>query len=249
MPSASAASRRSRPTLTEASRTASRPMSPNRSSRATVGCAAPRAGEMDEADRLRRRPAVRPGDSGDADRDLGARGAERALRHRHRRLTADRAVARERLGRNAEQFLLGRVGIDDEAALEHVRRAGNLRQKPGDEPAGARFRRRDHEPGRPVAGDEVGGAGDEVGGKHGGIGEPTRFRAVAKPAPAPSPADARRKTSAKCHGKIALDPRAPSRHENAGERLHGRHDFRRQTPSWLHSRYRRRSRAPRSSWS
>src|ERR1700690_2872578 len=34
---------------------------------------APGAGEMDEADRLRDRPTVRPGDSGDADRDLGAR--------------------------------------------------------------------------------------------------------------------------------------------------------------------------------
>ena len=99
--------------------------------------AAPGAGEMDKADRLRRRAAVRPGYSGDADRDLGARGAERAFGHRPRRMFTDGAVVRQRLGRNAEQFLLGGVGIDDEAALEHGRRAGNFRQKPGDQAARA----------------------------------------------------------------------------------------------------------------
>jgi hypothetical protein len=54
--------------------------------------AAPGAGEMDEADRLFRRPAVRPGDAGDADRDVGARSAQRPLGKRPRRLLADRAM-------------------------------------------------------------------------------------------------------------------------------------------------------------
>ena len=85
--------------------------------------------------------------------------------------------------RNAEQFLLGRVGIDDEAALEHVRRAWDLRQKGGDKPAGARFRRCGHETGRPVAGDKLSGAGDEIGGKHGAAGRLCDFDAVAKPLP------------------------------------------------------------------
>ena len=80
---------------------------------------------------------------------------------------ADCAVLRQRLGWNAEQFLFGGVGIDDEATLEHGRRAGNLGQKPGDQAAGAQFRRRGHEPGGPVAGDQRGCAVDEVGGNMG----------------------------------------------------------------------------------
>ena len=49
--------------------------------------APPGASEMDEPDRLFGAPAVRSGDFGDADRDLGARGAKRALCHRHRRMS------------------------------------------------------------------------------------------------------------------------------------------------------------------
>ena len=128
--------------------------------------AAPGAGEMDEADRLRRRAAVRPGDSGDADRDLGARFLERALGHRPRGLTADGAVLGQCLGRNAEQLLLGGVGIGDKAALEHVGGTRDLRQKCGNKPAGAGFGGRDHPPGGAITSDERGGADDEVGRKH-----------------------------------------------------------------------------------
>ena len=92
------------------------------------------AGEMDEADRLRRRAPVRPGDSGDADRDLGPRSRSAPSAIARAVSLAYRAMLRKRLGRNAKQFLLGGVGVDHEAALEHVRRPGNLRQEPGDQP-------------------------------------------------------------------------------------------------------------------
>ena len=74
------------------------------------------------------------------DREVGGGMGEGALRHRARRRRADRALSRRgrRLG-HAEHLLLGVVGIDDEAALDDRRRAGNFRQQARDQPAGAGF--------------------------------------------------------------------------------------------------------------
>ena len=140
-----AASSRSSPTLTEARRTASRPMSPNRSSRATVGAPRRAQAKWTSPTGFAAVPPSGPAMPVTLTATSARERLERPLGHRPRRLLADRAVPRERRGRNAEQLLLGRVGIDDEAALDHVGRARNLRQQPGDQPAGARFRRRDHQ--------------------------------------------------------------------------------------------------------
>ena len=81
---------------------------------------------MDETDGLLRRAAVRAGDSGDADRDVGARMGEGAQRHRARRRFADRAVGGQNVLGDAEHLLLGFIGIDDEAAFEDRRRTRNF---------------------------------------------------------------------------------------------------------------------------
>ena len=51
-------------------------------------------------------------------------------------------------GRHAEHRLLGGVRIGDEAALDHVGRAGDFGQRAGDQPAGAGFRGRDRQAAR-----------------------------------------------------------------------------------------------------
>src|SRR6516225_5707969 len=55
-------------------------------------------------------------------------------------LAAHGAVLCQRHRRDAEHRPFGFVAISDEAAFEHVRGAGNLGQRRGQEPAGARFR-------------------------------------------------------------------------------------------------------------
>ena len=117
-----------------------RPMSPNRTSRATVVAPAAAQANQTRPTGFSRRAAVRSGDARDADCDVGARGFERTLRHRPRRRLADRPVRPNRLGRNAQQILFGLVGIDHEAALDHRGRPGDFRQEPRDEAAGAGFR-------------------------------------------------------------------------------------------------------------
>ena len=69
--------------------------------------------------------------------------SESARRHRPRDLLAHRAVSFDQIRRHAEHLGLGVVGIGDEAALEHVRRAGHLGQHRRDQPAGAGFGRRE----------------------------------------------------------------------------------------------------------
>ena len=111
-------------------------MSPTRISRATV--AAPALAQANQT-----RPtgfsAVPP--SGPATpvtlTATSARGFERTLRHRPRRRLADRPVRPNRLGRNAQQVFFGFVGIDHEAALDDRGRAGDFREEPRDEAAGA----------------------------------------------------------------------------------------------------------------
>ena len=84
--------------------------------------AAPRGGEMDEADGLVRRPAARTGDSGDRDREVGARLCQRALRHGFGGRAAHCAVRRESRGRDREHELFRLVRVGDEAAIDHVGR-------------------------------------------------------------------------------------------------------------------------------
>ena len=147
-------------------RIADRESAPKRRSNANVGRPRRAQGEMDEPDRLLRRAAVRAGDSGDAHRDLGAGMGEGAERHRARRRFADRAVGGQNLVGNAEHLLLGFVGINDEAALEHRRRTRDFRQQGADQPAGAGFGRGELEAEIPAARFERGGAVDEKGREH-----------------------------------------------------------------------------------
>jgi len=79
-----------------------------------------RAGDVDQADRLRLRAAARPCDAGDRDADLGAGMRQAAFGHGARHLFADRADALDQGGGHAKHLGLGLVGVDDEAALDHV---------------------------------------------------------------------------------------------------------------------------------
>ncbi len=60
-------------------------------------------------------------------------------RHLGRRGLADRAVGGERLRAHAEHLRLGAVRVGDESALEPGRAAGDVGDRAGDEPAGARL--------------------------------------------------------------------------------------------------------------
>src|SRR5215217_4968824 len=118
-----------------------------------------RGGEMNEADRLLRRPAARAGNAGDGDGEIGARLRARTLRHGLGGLGADRAVRRERGGRNSQKELFGLVGIGDEAAIDHVRGAGNLRERRRHQAAGAGLRRRHLPPARAAEVEHARGGG------------------------------------------------------------------------------------------
>jgi hypothetical protein len=65
---------------------------------------------------------------------------ECALRHGERHRLADGAVLGQHGLGHAQQLRLRRVGISDEAALDHVGGAGNLGEQPGDQSAGAALR-------------------------------------------------------------------------------------------------------------
>ena len=113
---------------------------------------------MHEPDRLVGAAAAGTGDAGDGHREIGARMRERAARHGLGGLPADRAVIVERRRRHAQHLLLGLVRIGDEAAIDHVRRAGDFGQRAGHQPAGAGFGGRDFQAAR-AAGVEHGGGG------------------------------------------------------------------------------------------
>ena len=59
---------------------------------------------------------------------------DRAFGHRARDGFRYRAHIGDQIAGNTQHVLLGAVGIDDEAAIEHIRRTGNLRQKPAINP-------------------------------------------------------------------------------------------------------------------
>ena len=101
---------------------------------------------MHEADRLVGAAAAGAGDAGDGDDEIGVGFAERAARHRLGGLAAHRAVFLDGRSRHAEHLLLGLVRIGDEAAIDHVRGAGDVGERAGDQAAGAGFRRRDFQP-------------------------------------------------------------------------------------------------------
>ena len=72
---------------------------------------------------------------------------ERAARHRLGGLAADRAMPlQSRRAGTPSISCLACVRIGDEAAIEHVGRAGNFGQRAGHQAAGAGFRRRDRQP-------------------------------------------------------------------------------------------------------
>src|SRR5687767_3522560 len=75
-------------------------------------------GEAHRSHRLVGAATGRSRDSGHRDRDTGLAPPERTERHLARGFFAHRAMARQRLAAHAEQFLLGRVRIRHEAALE-----------------------------------------------------------------------------------------------------------------------------------
>ncbi len=61
---------------------------------------------------------------------------------------------------------LARIGIDDEAALEHIRRAGDFGQQSADQSAGAAFGGGDAQAARARIGENLFGEGEERGREH-----------------------------------------------------------------------------------
>ncbi len=105
---------------------------------------------MDEADRLLRRAAVWACDSRYRQGDLRARMVQSAERHGLRDLRRHRAMGGDEIAGDAKHLLLGLVAVSDEAALEHLRGAGDFGQGGGDQPAGAGFGERDFQLARPA---------------------------------------------------------------------------------------------------
>ena len=98
---------------------------------------------VDRSDRLLRRAAPRPGDSGDGDADRRAEPPPRTERHLASRLLRDRAEAFERRGAHPDEGGLGRVRVRHRRAEEVVRRPGHLRQSRGKQTSGAGLGKRE----------------------------------------------------------------------------------------------------------
>ena len=90
--------------------------------------------DIDEPHRLFRRAAIGSGDAGDRDGDVRGSALQRAFGHGAAHLFAHGAVARDEIGRHAEQLGLGGVGIGDEAAFDHGGRAGTSVNSPASRP-------------------------------------------------------------------------------------------------------------------
>ena len=121
-------------------------MSPKRHSWCRVGIAGAGGGEMHEADGLGVAAAAGAGDAGDGDGDVGMGMRERTLGHGAGDGFADGAVLPDQGLGDAEALVLGRVGVGDEAALDHVGGAGDLGQQRRDQAAGAAFGRGQPQP-------------------------------------------------------------------------------------------------------
>jgi len=64
------------------------------------------------------RARARPGDSGDAHRELCVAAGQRAARHRPRHRLADRAMQAQVAGTYAEHLPLGGVRVGDESTIK-----------------------------------------------------------------------------------------------------------------------------------
>src|SRR6266849_6584803 len=122
--------------------------------------------EMHEADRLARCRPSRAGNSGNGDGKIDPGFLQRADRHRGRGLLADRAECRKRRCLDPEHHPLGVVGISDKAAVDHVRRSGDIGQCAGDQAAGAGFRGRDGQLAHPAEIEQRAGEGAGVAAAH-----------------------------------------------------------------------------------
>ncbi len=101
-----------------------------------------RNGKMHEADRLARRCAAGTVRCPVIETARSTSGFfERTDRHLDRGLLADRTETVERRSLDAEHRVLGGIGIGDEAAIDHVGRAGNFGQCASDESRRCRTRR------------------------------------------------------------------------------------------------------------
>ena len=108
------------------------------------GFARARGRDMHQPDRLFIAAAARTGDAGDRDRQLRRGIADGAFRHGAGHRFRDRAMLADQVAAGTpSKSCLASVGIGDKAALEDVRRAGDLGQQAGDQPAGAAFGRGD----------------------------------------------------------------------------------------------------------
>ena len=101
---------------------------------------------MHQPHRLFRAPAAWAGDARNGDGEIGRAMPRRrcAIASAVSRLTApwrSRTAAR-----HPQHRLLGGIRIGDEAAVDHVRGAGNFGQRRGDQSSGAGFGGRDHKP-------------------------------------------------------------------------------------------------------
>ena len=128
-------------------RAVTRPLEP-----ADVRRAETRDRHVDQADGLRLAPAVRAGDAGHRDPEVGPERIADAVRHRERDLRGHGAVGRQHLRGNAQGGPLHVVRVRHDAAAQVGRRTRHLRDQVRDEPAGAGLGRGHGQPEAPRSG-------------------------------------------------------------------------------------------------
>jgi hypothetical protein len=96
-------------------------------------------GEMHKTDRLAGCRATWPGDTGDGDRKVNVGILQCTKCHGDRGFLADGSKCLDRRGLNPKHRVLGFVGVGDEAAVDDVRRAGDIGQRRRHQPTGAGF--------------------------------------------------------------------------------------------------------------
>ena len=102
--------------------------------------------QVDQADRLFRRPAARAGDARHRHGHVRLQALAHPLCHRARHLCRHGTVFPQELVRHAELLDLHGVRVGDDAADEDVARPGHRGQPRGDHAAGARLGRDQREP-------------------------------------------------------------------------------------------------------
>ena len=96
---------------------------------------------MNEADRFFGRSATRAGNAGDGDTHPRIRIGECAQCHGARGLLRNGTMRRQGFGGNTEHLHFGFVRIGNESPVHDIGRSGDFGQRPGDQAAGAAFRR------------------------------------------------------------------------------------------------------------